>query len=109
MQPERARDRELVDRARDRRWRRKKQRIDKRGAGRQLPDRDCEQKRNPAAAAARAGDKARAAKFDLPRVRRGFGWRRILSRRAVKHAGPRARRRSLLRGSVTTARSATPA
>src|SRR5437879_9859795 len=106
MLPECARDRELVDRARDRRWRPKKQRIDKRGAGGQLPDRDCEQKRNPATAAARAGDKTRAAKFDLPRFRRGFGWRLILMRRAVKHAGPRARRRSLPHGSATTARSA---
>src|SRR6267378_1894538 len=95
MMPTRAAERELVDRDRNRRWRRQEQWIDPAGAAGQLPKPDHQRERDPARIAARPWRKPRAAKFDRPRRDLAIGLRcvgRIV--RALKHAGPRARRRS---------------
>src|SRR5260221_14791620 len=95
MMPERAADREFIDRDRNSGRRRQEQGIDPAGAAGQLPKPDHQRQRDPAGGAARLGRETRAAKFY--EARRGFeiGWRgTLLIFLAGKHASPRARRRS---------------
>src|SRR6266851_1283661 len=92
MMPERAADREFIDRDRNSGRRGQEQGID------------------PAGAAGPSRRKTRTAKFYGARRGVAIGWRgTCLIFRAVKHAAPRARRRSPPRGSATTAHFAAPA
>src|ERR1700716_1222827 len=110
MMPERAADREFGDRDRNGGRRRQEQGIDPAGAAGQLPKPDHQRQRDPAGGAARLGRKTRTAKGYEARRGVAIGWRgTLLIFRAVKHAAPRARRRSPPSGSATTDHFAAPA
>src|SRR5260370_35973541 len=110
MMPERAADREFMDPDRNSGRRGQEQGIDPAGAAGPLPEPDPQRQRDPAGGAARSRRKTRTAKFYGARRGVAIGWRgTCLIFRAVKHAAPRARRRSPPRGSATTAHFAAPA
>src|ERR1700736_4204513 len=89
MMPERAADREFVDRDRNGGRHRQEQGIDTAGAAGQLPKPDHQRQRDPAGGATRLGRKTRAAKFYETRRGVAIGWRgSCLIFRAVKHAAP---------------------